>query len=62
MWTVIYIAPSTEKAERIQDQLSKEGFMVKVRQANTAREQYEILVPETEVEEVQDVLGPILHS
>lgn len=62
MWTVIYIAPSAKKAERIQDKLSEEGFMVKIRQANTTREQYEILVPEAEVEEVQHVLGPILQS
>lgn len=62
MWTVIYIAPSVKKAERIQDKLSEEGFMVKIRQAKTAREQYEILVPEAEVEEVQHILGPILHS
>lgn len=61
MWTVIFIAPDAKKAERIQDKLSEEGFMVKIRSAKTSRDQFEILVPETEVEEVQNVLGSILH-
>ncbi|AQS55024.1 glutamate decarboxylase [Novibacillus thermophilus] len=62
MWTVIYIASNEEQAERIQERLSAEGFMVDVRQAKAARKQYEILVPESEVEEVQEVLSSILHS
>lgn len=61
MWTAIYIAPNLKKAERIQDKLSDEGFMVKIRQASTAREQYEILVPEAEVEEIQHIIAPFLH-
>lgn len=61
MWTVIYITPDAQKAERIQDDLSDEGFIVKIRQAQTVGGQYEILVPESEVEEVQHVIGAILH-
>jgi hypothetical protein len=62
MWTVIYIAPNAKTAERIQDRLTTEGFLVKLRQTNIAKEQYEILVPESELDEVQEVLKDILHS
>ncbi|MCX7570671.1 glutamate decarboxylase [Tumebacillus sp. DT12] len=62
MWTVIYIAPNAKTAERIEDRLAGEGFFVKVRQTNIAKQQYEILVPETELDEVQEVLKEILHS
>jgi len=60
MWTVIYIAPSSKIAERIQQRLTDEGFLVKVREARVSK-QYEILVPEGEVHEVQEVLSTILH-
>ena len=62
MWTVIYIAQSSKAAEQIENKLSKEGFLVKVRQVNVAKQQYEILVPESELDEVQEVLKDILHS
>ncbi|MFM1654263.1 glutamate decarboxylase [Brevibacillus sp. B_LB10_24] len=60
MWTVIYIAPSARIAERIQHRLTAEGFLVKVREAKVSK-QYEILVPESEVHEVHEILGTILH-
>ncbi|ASJ52426.1 glutamate decarboxylase [Brevibacillus porteri] len=60
MWTVIYIAPSARIAERIQQRLTDEGFLVKVREGKVSK-QYEILVPESELNEVRDVLGTILH-
>ena len=60
MWTVIYIAPSAKIAERIQQRLTDEGFLVKVREAKVSK-QYEILVPEGELNEVRDILGSILH-
>ncbi|MBY0085529.1 glutamate decarboxylase [Brevibacillus sp. M2.1A] len=60
MWTVIYIAPSARIAERIQQRLTDEGFLVKVREGRVSK-QYEILVPESELNEVRDVLGTILH-
>ncbi|WP_027414789.1 hypothetical protein [Aneurinibacillus terranovensis] len=56
MWTVIYIAPSAKVAEKIQDKLTTEGFLVKIRQAGLSK-QFEILVPEGELEEVQEVLN-----
>ncbi|MGD8188423.1 glutamate decarboxylase [Brevibacillus ginsengisoli] len=60
MWTVIYIAPSAKIAERIQQRLTDEGFLVKVREARVSK-QYEILVPGSELLEVQEVLSTILH-
>ncbi|BAH42357.1 MULTISPECIES: hypothetical protein [Bacillales] len=60
MWTVIYIAPSARIAERIQQRLTDEGFLVKIREGKVSK-QYEILVPESELNEVRDVLGTILH-
>lgn len=61
MWTVIYIASSSKLAERIQEKLTAEGFLVKLRQTNLAKQQFEILVPEAELDEVQEVLNTILH-
>ncbi|MDQ0191144.1 glutamate decarboxylase [Alicyclobacillus cycloheptanicus] len=62
MWTVIYIAQSAKLAERIQERLMNEGFLVKVRQAHVAKQQFEILVPEAELDEVQEVLNDVLHT
>jgi ribosomal protein S8 len=61
MWTVIYIAPSVKIAERIQEQLTDEGFLVKMKQASGSKQQYEILVPESEIDEIQEVLNSFLH-
>ncbi|ASS66434.1 MULTISPECIES: glutamate decarboxylase [Paenibacillus] len=62
MWTVIYIAPTARIAERIQKRLTEEGFLVQTRPINMSKQQYEILVPSGELEEVQEVLSSILHS
>jgi hypothetical protein len=62
MWKVIYIAPSSRIAERIHEKLTEEGFLVKVRAISLSKSQFEILVPEGELEEVQDVLNSILHK
>lgn len=62
MWTVIYIAPTARQAKAIQDKLTFEGFLVKVRQARGAKEQFEILIPESELDEGQEVLKDILHT
>jgi predicted transcriptional regulator len=60
MWTVIYIAPSAKMAEKIQDRLVDEGFLVKVRQSQNSK-QFEVLVPEGELEEVKEALSSILQ-
>jgi hypothetical protein len=62
MWTVIYIAPTPKIADRIKDKLTSEGFLVKIRAINLSKQQYEILVPAGEVQEIQEVLNSILHS
>ncbi|MCL6548949.1 MAG: glutamate decarboxylase [Alicyclobacillus sp.] len=62
MWTVIYIAQSARQADRIKDRLAEEGFLAKVRQTSVSRQQFEILVPESELDEVQEVLNEILHA
>jgi hypothetical protein len=62
MWKVIYIAPTARIAERIKHKLSDEGFLVQVRAINLSKHQFEILVPEGELEEVQEVLNSILHK
>jgi len=61
MWTVIYIAPTAKIADRIRDKLTEEGFLVQVRPVNLTKQQYEILVPEGELNDVQEVLPGILH-
>lgn len=62
MWTVIYIAPTAKIAERIKQRLTEEGFLVQVRSINMTKNQFEIVVPAGEVEEVQEVLNSILHK
>ncbi|MDF2814086.1 MAG: glutamate decarboxylase [Paenibacillus sp.] len=62
MWTVIYIAPTVKIAERIRNRLTDEGFLVQLRPINLSKSQFEILVPEGELEEVQEVLNAILHG
>jgi ribosomal protein S8 len=61
MWTVIYIAPTSKIAERIKQKLTDEGFLVRIRAINLTKNQFEILVPAGELEEVQEVLNSILH-
>ncbi|MEW9031841.1 MAG: glutamate decarboxylase [Planifilum fimeticola] len=60
MWTVIYIAPDSNTAERIKERLTNEGFLVQIRPMNLSKGQYEILVPKVELKEVQEVLPSIL--
>jgi len=62
MWTVIYIAPTAKIAENIKMRLTEEGFLVKTRPVNLSKQQYEILVPSGELEEVQEVFNAIMRS
>ncbi|ACT03101.1 MULTISPECIES: hypothetical protein [Paenibacillus] len=61
MWTVIYIAPTARIADNIKKRLTEEGFLVKVRPVNLSKQQYEILVPSGELEEVQEVFNSIMQ-
>ena len=60
MWTVIYIAPTAKVAEMIKTRLTEEGFGSKP-SCESFKQQFEILVPSGELEEVQEVLNSILH-
>lgn len=61
MWTVIYIAPSQQIAEQMERKLTEEGFLVKIRPARLSKKQYELLVPESELDDVQEILNSILY-
>ncbi len=60
MWVVVYMAHNKETADAIVDLLSKEGIMHKLKPVykNVAPENncYEILVPQIEAREAQDIL------
>jgi len=60
MWRVVYMAQTKTIADQITDLLNKEGFLIKVKPVykNVPDEEnyYEILVPQTEVQEVHDIL------
>lgn len=62
MWTVIYIAPSMKIAERIRERLTNEGFLVQLKAISLSKNQFEILVPEDELEEVQEVFNTIMNG
>lgn len=60
MWTVVYIAQSKDIAVKLQDILTKEGLLVKIRPISNNAENvdnyYEVLVPESEVEEAHGII------
>ncbi len=60
MWRVVYMAQTKSIADHITDLLAKEGFLVKLKPIykNIPDEDnyYEILVPQTEAQEVHDIL------
>ena len=53
MWQVVYIA-SKEEALAIKDRLVKEGFLVKLEPMD--ENSYQIKVPESEAEEVSNLI------
>ena len=59
MWTVVYMAANQEMAERIKDILEEECILVKIRpvpKCSCGNGYYEVLVPESEIEEVKSCL------
>lgn len=60
MWTVVYMAQSKEIATSLEELLTKEGILVKLRPISKNHENndnyYEVLVPEAEVEEAHSVI------
>lgn len=60
MWTVVYMAQSREIASKLQELLVNEGILVKLRPVSKNHENndnyYEVLVPESEIEEAHSVI------
>ena len=59
MWTVVYIATSIAIAERLKAVLEDEGLLANLRPLDldeSGRGSVEVLVPEGEAEEAQEVL------
>lgn len=60
MWTVVYMAQSKDIATKLQELLTKESILVKIRPISKNHENndnyYKIMVPESEVEEAHSVI------
>jgi len=66
MWKVVYIAPNRSVAETLRELLDGEGILATLRplggfsktsSASNERGSFELLVPESELEEATDVLS-----
>ncbi|BAS27286.1 putative signal transducing protein [Limnochorda pilosa] len=64
MWTVVYIAPNRPLAEMIKELLENEGVLTMLRPLGVPHmgdsANVEILVPEAEVEEAQEILNQVI--
>ena len=60
MWTVVYMAQSKEIATKLEELLTIEGILVKLRPINKNHNNndnyFEVLVPEAEVQEAHSVI------
>lgn len=65
MWTVIYVAPSQHAADHIKQKLTQEGMLVMLRPIGTATTRgeppVEIMVPESEAEEANEIIHQALQ-
>ncbi|MBO8136680.1 MAG: glutamate decarboxylase [Desulfotomaculum sp.] len=61
MWTVVYIAQNKAEAEKMQQRLTREGFLVKIKPIGGSKKSdassYEILVPAAEIDEAMEVIN-----
>ncbi len=66
MWRVVYIAPSRGIADKVRKLLTGEGFLITVRPAGITEGLnngvYEVLVPESEIEEAHETLSQLMTS
>jgi hypothetical protein len=66
LWTVVYIASNRNKAEKLKDALVSEGLLVNLRglgnDPDNKSKAVEILVPESEAEEANEIINGILSS
>lgn len=60
MWKVIYVTSNAQLAEKIQQRLTEDGFLVQLK-TRLAKE-IEIRVPASEVQEAQEMLNIFLHQ
>ncbi len=57
MWTVVYISQSEDIAKEIKDLLEASQILVMMRSAGEKEQKsFEILVPETEVEQAHNII------
>ena len=60
MWMVVFVAQSADVAEKIKEKIIAGGLLVKVRSVNNAAAEkfgcYEILVPESELDEAHAII------
>ena len=56
MWTVVYITQSFETADKIRELLENAEILVMLRRVEENSDSYEILVPETEIEEAHNII------
>ncbi len=64
MWTVVYVAQSTQEADKISGALRDNGILVKLRQLGQNKGQrtiYEVMVPQMEVEDASMVLTSMAY-
>lgn len=63
MWTVVFIAPTKEEAEKIREVLSREGILVKLKLIGQSQQgancSVEILVPEAEADEALEIINTL---
>lgn len=64
MWTVVYISSNKTTAEQVKTLLSKEGLLVQLRPVGVPHfgdaGSVEVLVPESEAEEAQEILNAFI--
>ncbi|MCX7885568.1 MAG: glutamate decarboxylase [Caloramator sp.] len=64
MWTVVYVAQSIEERDKIQKALCEQGVLVKIKKIGKKNDDnglYEILVPQTEVDDAYIILTSIIY-
>ncbi|MDS1030734.1 glutamate decarboxylase [Bacillota bacterium LX-D] len=66
MWTVVYIASNRQIAEKLKDTLTNEGLLATVKAVGSPQVgdagAFEILVPESEAEEANEIISQVLAS
>ncbi|MEW6623844.1 MAG: glutamate decarboxylase [Bacillota bacterium] len=66
MWTVVYIAPNKQRAEKLKEALTREGLLVNLRglgnDPDNMSRAVELLVPESEAEEAHEIINNILAT